>query len=80
MACDASDGKCPIYALENSGNTINGYLIQQVVNSTAPVAGRKKVRALAKKEVGASSVETRALAEEGLKRIKEQKRVKHKHF
>ncbi|OQV09420.1 hypothetical protein CLAIMM_13545 isoform 2 [Cladophialophora immunda] len=47
--CSADDGKCPLYALENSGNTINGYLIAQVMNSSAPVAGRKKVRALEKK-------------------------------
>ncbi len=45
VQCDANDGKCPLYALENSGNTINGYLIAQVMNSTAPVAGRKKARA-----------------------------------
>ncbi|KIW74068.1 hypothetical protein Z517_12478 [Fonsecaea pedrosoi CBS 271.37] len=47
--CSADDGKCPLYALENSGNTINGYLIAQVMNSSAPVAGRRKVRALEKK-------------------------------
>ncbi|KIW93374.1 uncharacterized protein Z519_05979 [Cladophialophora bantiana CBS 173.52] len=47
--CSADDGKCPLYALENSGNTINGYLIAQVMNSSAPVAGRKKIRALEKK-------------------------------
>ncbi|EXJ83098.1 hypothetical protein A1O1_06716 [Capronia coronata CBS 617.96] len=46
--CDGADGKCPLYALENSHNTLNGYLIAQVLNSSAPVAGRKKVRALPK--------------------------------
>ncbi|KAL2405669.1 hypothetical protein ABEF95_005679 [Exophiala dermatitidis] len=46
--CDDDDGKCPLFALENSHNTINGYLIAQVMNSTAPVAGRKKVRGLMK--------------------------------
>ncbi|OAP54841.1 hypothetical protein AYL99_11289 [Fonsecaea erecta] len=50
VRCAADDGKCPLYALENSGNTINGYLIAQVMNSSAPVAGRKKVRALEKKQ------------------------------
>ncbi|KIX96397.1 uncharacterized protein Z520_07663 [Fonsecaea multimorphosa CBS 102226] len=51
VRCQADDGKCPLYALENSGNTINGYLIAQVMNSSAPVAGRKKVRALEKKQL-----------------------------
>ncbi|KAJ9614366.1 hypothetical protein H2200_002502 [Cladophialophora chaetospira] len=49
VSCDVSDGKCPQFAIVNAGNTINGYLIQQVMNSTAPVAGKKKVRALARK-------------------------------
>jgi len=44
VECGDQDGKCPTYALENSGNTINGYLIAQVMNSTADVAGKKKVR------------------------------------
>ncbi|EXJ77263.1 hypothetical protein A1O3_10421 [Capronia epimyces CBS 606.96] len=48
VECDGDDGKCPLYALENSHNTLNGYLIAQVMNSSAPVAGRKKVRALPK--------------------------------
>lgn len=46
VECDDSDGKCPQYALELSHNTINGYLIAQVMNSTAPVSGRRKLRAL----------------------------------
>lgn len=46
VSCSQDDGKCPQRALELSHNTINGYLIAQVMNSTAPVAGRKKVRAL----------------------------------
>lgn len=50
--CDGEDGKCPLYALENSHNTLNGYLIAQVMNSSAPVAGRKKVRALPKPKNG----------------------------
>ena len=29
---------------------MNGYLIAQVMNSTAPVAGRRKVRALPRKK------------------------------
>ena len=50
VSCDEDDGKCPESALELSGNTLNGYLIAQVMNSTAPVAGRRKVRALTRKK------------------------------
>jgi len=50
VPCD-EDGKCPWYAIERSSQSINGYLIAQVMNSTAPVAGRKKVRALPKKKL-----------------------------
>lgn len=50
VSCDDADGKCPEQALVLSSNTINGYLIAQVMNSTAPVAGRKKVRALPRKK------------------------------
>ena len=85
VTCDDSDGKCPIWALENGGNTINGYLIQQVVNSTAPVAGRKKVRALAKKNVdelgiGSDLVRLEMEVEQGLKRHKTKRKAHHKHF
>ncbi|EXJ54332.1 hypothetical protein A1O7_09670 [Cladophialophora yegresii CBS 114405] len=88
VSCSADDGKCPLFALENSGNLINGYLIQQVVNSTAPVAGRRKVRALAKKSVhdlGFSTdlVQLEMEVEQGLKKQKHKdkhRRTHHKHF
>lgn len=48
VQCEEPSSKCPQMALELSSNTINGYLIAQVMNSTAPVAGRRKVRALPK--------------------------------
>jgi hypothetical protein len=75
-----------LFALENAGNTINGYLIQQVLNSTAPVAGRKKVRALAKKNVhdlsiGSDLVQLEMEVERGLKKHKDKhRRTHHKHF
>ncbi|KEF58398.1 uncharacterized protein A1O9_06324, partial [Exophiala aquamarina CBS 119918] len=50
VPCNEDDGKCPQFAIELSSQTINGYLIAQLMNSTAPVAGRKKVRALPRKK------------------------------
>ncbi|EXJ69371.1 uncharacterized protein A1O5_07407 [Cladophialophora psammophila CBS 110553] len=85
--CSADDGKCPLYALENSGNTINGYLIAQVMNSSAPVAGRKKIRALEKKHNnvgkgfgGKDLVELEVEVERQLKRRQEKKRAHRKQF
>ncbi|KIW62804.1 hypothetical protein PV04_10935 [Phialophora macrospora] len=86
VSCSADDGKCPLLALENSGNTINGYLIQQVLNSSAPVAGRKRVRALAKRNVhdlgiGTDLVQLKMDVEQGLKKHKDKhRRTRHKHF
>ncbi|ETI20579.1 hypothetical protein G647_08617 [Cladophialophora carrionii CBS 160.54] len=88
VSCSADDGKCPLFALENSGNMINGYLIQQVVNSSAPVAGRRKVRALDKKNVhdlgiGTDLVRLEMEVEQGLKKHKNKdkhRRTHHKHF
>lgn len=50
VSCENDSGKCPEMALRLSGNTINGYLIAEVMNSTAPVAGRRKVRALPRRK------------------------------
>ncbi|OCT48492.1 hypothetical protein CLCR_03890 [Cladophialophora carrionii] len=88
VSCSADDGKCPLFALENSGNMINGYLIQQVVNSSAPVAGRRKVRALDKRNVhdlgiGTDLVRLEMEVEQGLKKHKNKdkhRRTHHKHF
>ncbi|KAK5304993.1 hypothetical protein LTR99_004059 [Exophiala xenobiotica] len=53
VECEDDDdgGKCPVAALEMSGNTINGYLIAQVMNSTAPVEGKRRVRGRARVRV-----------------------------
>ncbi|KAJ9622143.1 hypothetical protein H2204_011650 [Knufia peltigerae] len=42
VTCDEDDGKCPQHAVEMAGNTINGYLIPQVMNSSAPVEGQRR--------------------------------------
>ena len=60
VECDDDDGKCPAPALEMSGNTINGYLIAQVMNSTAPVEGKRRVRA----RVRVKTREEKALSKE----------------
>jgi hypothetical protein len=78
VSCSTADGKCPLYALENGGNMINGYLIQQVTNSTAPVAGRKKVRALPKGS-GDDLVDV-VQAVDGLKKHHDKKLARHRHF
>ncbi|KAL6241684.1 hypothetical protein RBB50_011466 [Rhinocladiella similis] len=42
VTCDEEDGKCPQHAVEKAGYTINGYLIPQVMNSSAPVEGQRR--------------------------------------
>jgi hypothetical protein len=85
VSCDDADGKCPLYALVNSGNTINGYLIQQVVNSSAPVVGKKKIRALAKKSVdelnvGSDLALLEAKVKTSLKWHKAKRKAHHRQF
>jgi hypothetical protein len=86
VECDDNDGKCPLYALERSGNTINGYLIAQVMNSTAPVAGRKKMRARVRsKQEEKRHRQEKAVAKSGRDveidaRIHKKRKAHKKHF
>lgn len=79
VLCDEDDGKCPQSALELSSNTLNGYLIAQVMNSTAPVAGRRKVRALPRKKPDASPKRAAAAGEGGAK-DKSKRRLERREF
>jgi hypothetical protein len=79
VSCDEDDGKCPQFALELSSNTLNGYLIAQVMNSTAPVAGRRKVRALPRKKLDASSKRAAVAGEKGAK-DKSKRRLERREF
>ena len=78
VECDDSDGKCPLYALEMSHNTLNGYLIAQVMNSSAPVAGRKKMRALVRPSHGKQNKSSKEGEGGAMKNGKSQRRKAHR--
>jgi hypothetical protein len=81
VSCSPDDGKCPDYAMENSGYTLNGYLKVLVVNSTGVhVEGKKKVRALGKGDIRSVEKEEERVRRELEKRKKGAHSKKHKHF
>ncbi|KIW14316.1 hypothetical protein PV08_07098 [Exophiala spinifera] len=83
VTCDDDDGKCPLYAVERAGNTINGYLIPQVMNSSAPVDGQRRhmarVRVKSREEKERETEMDSKGARERAKKMGQQQRRRHKH-